>query len=84
MHNCYNTVMLVTLCMYRRNLFQKPHNLIHLNLCIALLLGYVLFIGGADYARNISVSYCNIELKQTEILSASRKVLIHVSTAHEV
>jgi len=39
-------------------------------------LGYALFIGGADFARDISVSYCNIELKQTEILSASRKVHI--------
>lgn len=47
----------LSLYICRRNLFQKPHNFIHLNLCIALLLGYALFIGGADFAKNISVSY---------------------------
>ena len=47
----------LSLYICRKNLFQKPHNFIHLNLCIALLLGYALFIGGADFAKNISVSY---------------------------
>jgi len=47
----------LSLYICRRNLFQKPYNFIHLNLCIALLLGYALFIGGVDFAKNISVSY---------------------------
>lgn len=51
---------MISLCFHRKNLFQKPHNFIHLNLCVALLLGYGLFVGGTDFARHIPVSLLNI------------------------
>ena len=45
--------------LYRRDLFKRPHTFIHLNLCISLLLGYVVFVGGVDFATNIRVSLPN-------------------------
>ena len=34
----------------RKELFEKVHNFIHLNLAIALCLGYIVFVSGVDNA----------------------------------
>ncbi len=41
----------------RKDLFEAFHNFIHLNLAVALLLGYLLFLGGIDTATGNTVSY---------------------------
>ena len=37
-------------CSYRKELIQKVHNFVHLNLCIALALGLFLFLTGVQTA----------------------------------
>ena len=37
-------------------LFTKMHYLIHLNLAISLLLGFLVFIGGINYASEYEAS----------------------------
>ncbi len=39
----------IFLC-YRKELIQKVHNFVHLNLCIALALGLLLFLTGVQTA----------------------------------
>ena len=41
-------ITLITLL--RKELFKKVHHFIHLNLAIALFLGYVAFVAGVDTA----------------------------------
>jgi len=41
---------------YRKSAFQAKHNKVHLNLSIALLLGLIVFVAGANHARDGGVS----------------------------
>lgn len=43
----------------RKELFRKVHNFVHLNLAIALLLGYVVFLAGIDTAVVNEVQFYN-------------------------
>ncbi len=38
------------LLMFRKELLIKVHSFIHLNLCISLLLGYLVFLSGVETA----------------------------------
>ena len=42
---------------YRRELIERIHNFVHLNLCIALSLGLFFFLTGMQTATSNSVSY---------------------------
>ena len=42
--------------LYRKELIQKLHNFVHLNLCIALSLGLFFFLTGIQTATGNSVS----------------------------
>jgi hypothetical protein len=35
---------------YRKGMFTSVHYFVHLNLCIALLMGYIIFLAGIDSA----------------------------------
>ena len=41
---------------YRKTAFKGTHNKIHLNLCIALLLGLIVFVSGIESAKNDKVA----------------------------
>ena len=45
---------------YRRELFQKVHYFIHLNLAITLFLAYLMFVVGVEPARASAVR-CTID-----------------------
>ena len=47
---------LFSLSIYRKELIQKLHNFVHLNLCIALALGLLLFLTGIQTATANVVS----------------------------
>ena len=49
-HFCACSVSQVLFCSYRKELIQKVHNFVHLNLCIALALGLFLFLTGVQTA----------------------------------
>ena len=40
---------------FRKELITKVHNYVHLNLCIALTLGLVVFLAGVDTATSVPV-----------------------------
>ena len=42
-------------CCSRKELFTSVHYFVHLNLSIALMLGYILFVAGVDTAVAIRV-----------------------------
>ena len=42
--------------MYRKQAFNHVHHFLHLNLCIALLLGLVTFVSGIEAAAEYRVS----------------------------
>ena len=49
---------------YRRNSLKSKHNIVHLNLSIALLIGLILFVSGIENSTGSEVScysYCIIE-----------------------
>ena len=77
-----------TIC-YARTRHNVTHLFIHLNLCIALALGLVVFIAGIENATNNEVSMCklhrNIELNVTlyclgwlHVCSSTLTVFIHI------
>ena len=43
-------INLTMLLMFRKELLIKVHSFIHLNLCISLLLGYLVFLSGVETA----------------------------------
>ena len=47
---------------FRKELFKSVHYFIHLNLSIALLLGYVAFLAGIDTAVGNRVSHVTISI----------------------
>ena len=40
---------------YRKELFEKPFNFIHLNLAVALMLALIVFVAGTETATSIPV-----------------------------
>ena len=40
---------------YRKQLFEKPHNFVHLNLAIALFLAFLVFVAGIESAKHNEV-----------------------------
>ena len=40
----------------RKTAFKGKHNLVHLNLCIALLLALIVFVSGIETAKESEVS----------------------------
>ena len=43
-------------CMLRRELLKKLNNFVHLNLCIALACGLLVFLVGIEGAKSVDVS----------------------------
>ena len=43
-----------------RHTTMREKNFVHLNLCIALLLGCIIFVGGLETAKDNKVSFLNI------------------------
>ena len=45
---------------FRHTTMKEKQNFVHLNLCIALLLGCIIFVGGLETAKDNKVSLCII------------------------
>ena len=59
-HDLSSTMLLLLLpahsCMLRRELLKKLNNFVHLNLCIALACGLLVFLVGIEGAKSVDVS----------------------------
>jgi len=42
--------------LFRNPVLKKKCNFVHLNLCVALLVGSILFVGGLETAKDSKVS----------------------------
>lgn len=70
--------LFVSLCFLSKTLLVSVHNFIHLNLAIALLLGYILFLGGIETATATTVNQwrsCSVACVQECHLSSFRSVV---------
>ena len=48
---------------YSKKLFTAVHNFVHLNLAIALFIGYLVFAVGVELAKDNKVEYITIGIK---------------------
>ena len=46
--------------LFRKELIKKVHNYVHLNLCIALTFGLIIFLAGIDTATAVPVSSAHL------------------------
>ena len=46
--------------LYRKELFERLHNFVNLNLCLALSCGLILFIAGIEHVTGNKVNFVKI------------------------
>ena len=53
---------------YSKKLFTAVHNFVHLNLAIALFIGYLVFAVGVEFAKDNKVEYITIGIKHALVI----------------
>ena len=78
----YKAIIIMHFYFFRKSAFQAKHNKIHLNLSIALLLGLIVFVAGANHARDGGVSLYMLFTVQVQIKCIYCIILQHILFIH--